>query len=425
MEVGFSPCRDAAITPTSYRAAPGLYRRVFTLLTLAGLAVAAAGCGAWPMFRSDATHTGRSAFSTASLTGKLKWKFSFPAGCNIVSSPSVGPNDTIYIGAICTSGKSVTGAFCAINFNGKPAWCTINLQGYPMSSSAAIGGAIYVGGFDSGIPSLLAIDPSSGTPIWNFPEPVYLSPPTTQVAISANGRELTTTIYVGSTKGFLYAINGDGTPQWFLQLGTSTMNTPVVTSSPAVAPDGTVYVGLSSPPLSSPDLAPAGGLEAVTSIGAMKWLFNSGSVDASPAVAGDGTIYFGSHDEFFYSVNPGGTANWALANLGEIVSSAALAPGDSVVYFGSENDRFYAVDPSASVKWTYLTGGPIYSSPAVGADGTIFVGSDDRYLYALTPAGKLKWKYLTGGKVRSSPAIGMGGTTIYVGSSDGSLYAIK
>jgi outer membrane protein assembly factor BamB len=393
------------------------------MLALAGLALAAAGCGFWPMFRYNATHTGQSPFSTASVTGKLKWKFSFPAGCSILSSPSIDANETIYVGAICGNGK--TGGFCAIKSNGTPAWCTINLQGYPMYSSAAIGGAVYVGGFDSSVPSLLAINPSNGVPVWNFKAPVTFSPPTLSVAIAPHGFSFTTTIYVGGFNGLLYAINVDGTQRWNLQLGDNSTQPPLVNGSPAVAPDGTIYVGLSQPTLISPGAPSVGGMEAVNPDGTEKWILDSGGVDASPAVASDGTIYYGTADGFFYSVTANGVANWELADLTGIASSAAFAPGDGVIYFGSENDRLYAVAPNASVNWTYLTGGPIYSSPAVGSDGTIFVGSDDHYLYAISSAGKLKWRYQTGGLVRSSPAIGAGGTTIYVGSMDGTLYAIQ
>jgi len=76
-----------------------------------------------------------------------------------------------------------------------------------------------------------------------------------------------------------------------------------------------------------------------------------------------------------------------------------------------------------SLKWKYQTGGPVKSSPAIGSDGTIYVGSDDGSLYAINPDGSLKWKYQTGDWVLSSPAIGSDGT-IYVGFYDGSLYAI-
>ena len=64
------------------------------------------------------------------------------------------------------------------------------------------------------------------------------------------------------------------------------------------------------------------------------------------------------------------------------------------------------------------------SSPAVGADGTIYVGSFDQNLYAIKPGGTQKWRFTTGGFVFSSPAVGADGT-IFVGSMDQNLYAIK
>jgi outer membrane protein assembly factor BamB len=60
----------------------------------------------------------------------------------------------------------------------------------------------------------------------------------------------------------------------------------------------------------------------------------------------------------------------------------------------------------------------------IGADGTIYVGSDDNKLYAIRADGTLKWSYTTGSAVRSSPAIGADGT-IYVGSFDNKLYALS
>jgi outer membrane protein assembly factor BamB len=65
----------------------------------------------------------------------------------------------------------------------------------------------------------------------------------------------------------------------------------------------------------------------------------------------------------------------------------------------------------------------VFSSPAIGSDGTIYVGSCDNKLYAIKPDGTLKWSFPTGYWVFSSPAIGSDGT-IYVGSYDGKLYAI-
>jgi sugar lactone lactonase YvrE len=66
----------------------------------------------------------------------------------------------------------------------------------------------------------------------------------------------------------------------------------------------------------------------------------------------------------------------------------------------------------------------VVSSPAIGADGTVYVGSDDGFLYAIKPDGSLLWKYEVIDTVRSSPAIGADGT-IYVAGYDGNLHAIK
>src|SRR5208337_4209950 len=57
-------------------------------------------------------------------------------------------------------------------------------------------------------------------------------------------------------------------------------------SSPAVAPDGTIYVG-----------AFDGKLHALTPQGKEQWRFQAGrEIKSSPAIADDGTIYFGSRD---------------------------------------------------------------------------------------------------------------------------------
>ena len=34
-------------------------------------------------------------------------------------------------------------------------------------------------------------------------------------------------------------------------------------------------------------------------------------------------------------------------------------------------------------KWEFLTGGVVDSSPAIGADGTVYIGSDDHKVYAI------------------------------------------
>ncbi len=51
------------------------------------------------------------------------------------------------------------------------------------------------------------------------------------------------------------------------------------------------------------------------------------------------------------------------------------------------------------------------------------MGSNDSYLYAIKPDGKLKWKYKTNGSIKSAPII-MSDGTIYVGTTEGRIYAL-
>jgi len=78
--------------------------------------------------------------------------------------------------------------------------------------------------------------------------------------------------------------------------------------------------------------------------------------------------------------------------------------------------------PKLEVLWSYATGDAIYSTPTLDG-GAAFIGSDDNNLYALdVHNGSLLWKFETGGIVRSTPAVADG--RVYISSDDGSLYAV-
>lgn len=76
------------------------------------------------------------------------------------------------------------------------------------------------------------------------------------------------------------------------------------------------------------------------------------------------------------------------------------------------------------VVWGFSTGRYVFSSPAIGSDGTIYIGSANGRLYALRPNGTAKWSFPTGAEIQSSPAIARDGT-IYFGSADGRVYALN
>src|SRR6185369_9503578 len=100
----------------------------------------------------------------------------------------------------------------------------------------------------------------------------------------------------------------DGAQRWaFSTLSSSTAGDIIAT--PTIGPDGTVYigveVGLSTSAVNS------GKLFAVKPDGSLKWTFNAPDwIDSAPAIARDGTIYVGCWDGNLYALKPDGTKLW-------------------------------------------------------------------------------------------------------------------
>ena len=143
---------------------------------------------------------------------------------------------------------------------------------------------------------------------------------------------------------------------------------------------------------------------------------HNGSSTATPALGPDGTLYVGSFDGTFFALTPAGRVKWKFKAGREVHSSAAVGE-DGTIYFGSRDGKLYALTPAGQLKWTFPTAGWVDASPALGADGTIYFGSWDKHFYAVNPDGSLKWKFTTGALVDSSPAIAADGT-LYFGSHD-------
>ncbi len=206
----------------------------------------------------------------------------------------------------------------------------------------------------------------------------------------------------------------DGTKKWaFLTNGS-------IYGSPAIGPDGTVYVGTEG------TFASQSRLFAINADGSLKWQFAGPTdwIDSTPALAPDGTLYFGSWDGKLYAVNStNGTRKWVYATLGFISSSPAVA-SDGTIYIGSGDRSLHAVTSAGVLKWNFPVGDWIDSSPAIGADGTVYFGSWDNNVYAVRSDGTLRWQFNAGDNVTSSPAIGADGT-IYIGAANGKIFALN
>jgi hypothetical protein len=153
-----------------------------------------------------------------------------------------------------------------------------------------------------------------------------------------------------------------------------------------------------------------------------------------PAFGPAGTTYWGSVDRSVYALSSAGRRRWNTPTIGFVISSPALG-SDGTIYIGSFDSKLYALDPATGLpKWTFGTNDHIYSSAALAHDAhgntnEIYVASTDGSVYALSPSGSVLWSYDTGEAIRSSPVLGPAPhgehrKILYVGASDGTLYAL-
>lgn len=116
------------------------------------------------------------------------------------------------------------------------------------------------------------------------------------------------------------------------------------------------------------------------------WSYTTGGhVPGSPALALDGTIYVGSYDDSLYAVNPDGSRKWAYGTDGDIWASPAV-DADGTIYVGNMAGTFYAINPDGTLKWSRTVGGSFMSSPAIGP-GFLVVGNNSGLMFIFAPHG--------------------------------------
>lgn len=225
-------------------------------------------------------------------------------------------------------------------------------------------------------------------------------------------------VYV-TGEGGLAAFKSDGTSLWKLYDAQKWIE---FTGPPAVAADGTVYAGSTF----FGTVGVPGGVYYVVALkpdGSVKWTYASAGQNrftSSPALAADGTIYIGSQDNNLHALKPDGSRKWLFQAGGGVGSPVIDSQGN--IYFASDDQKVYALTAAGTLKWSFKTGHR-YMSLALGSDGTLYVSSSDKNLYALNPDGSLKWKYATGVSDVVTPVIGSGGV-IYI-SLNQKLHALN
>lgn len=347
----------------------------------------------WPMFMHDVQHTGQSPLNgPQENTLYLQYK----TGSEIMASPVLGTDSTIYVG-------DISGKFYAVSPEGATKW-TYSTGG-EIYATAAIdaGGAIYIGSEDG----YLYAFRNNGSLKWRYKTSGGIS--SSPVIKPQDG-----SIYFGSEDKNMYALDTSGKLVWKSELDEEIWASPVLDTSNDV-----LYVGTLG-----------GAIYAINAAdGTEKWTYEIDDIIVgSPAIdEKNGSVVIGLGSGEIQALNKNdGSLKWKYTANDEISSTPAIdtATDADAVYAGSEDGSLYSLNRTTGLlNWKYATGDAITSSPAIDRNGNIYFGSLDKNIYSLSKNGALQWTYKTQDEVNSSPAIGSNGL-LYIGSSDGYLYAI-
>jgi outer membrane protein assembly factor BamB len=412
-------------------------------------------------FRGGPPHLGVYAAPPAETTPAVRWTFQTEG--HVIASPAVA-SGVVYVGSTDRYFYALDAASGALKWKLK--------TGARIASSASVAdGVAYFESYDA---TLYAVDAATGTQRWKFsttgekrfaaphlhgalpvaetmPDPFdfYLSSPVVWHGV----------VYLGSGDGNVYAIDArSGALVWRFATGN------VVHASPAIA-DGVLYIGSWDRYFYALD-AGTGALRWKFATGADPDIHNQEGIQSSAAVA-DGIVYFGCRDSNLYALDArSGALVWRYDNHGNwVIGSPAVADGvvywatsDSgifhateaktgedrftldfkhwpmfsspaivgdMVYLGSHRGRLYGINARTGiVAWTFETASSHVHGPAVtNADGTPnYAAVAKENFYDSLVVGMSRMMEI--GAILSSPTVAADGT-IYVGSMDGNVYALK
>lgn len=102
--------------------------------------------------------------------------------------------------------------------------------------------------------------------------------------------------------------------------------------------------------------------------------------------------------------------------------SALLIVGALVSASACRRKSAEATATADRLKWEFAIANDPITTVAIGLEGTLYVGASDGYLYAITPEGKKQWAFYAGG-IASAPSVGPDGT-IYFTNIQGTAHAL-
>lgn len=313
---------------------------------------------------------------------KDRWKF-LDAGGELAASPALGCNGVLYAS---TAGGSI-GALAAEPDAAQRLLWKFDIQApnpgnpAPLRSSPLLlaDGSLLFCGWVKGF--LLALD-SKGHSRWGEPQRAYVGT-TSSLALSPDG----STAYFGAFDRKLHAsLAATGEEKWAVPSGS------YIPETPAVGADGTVYFGewllkVPATPAVNPQLSFEGRLQAVSPKGKLLWSSPlKERATSSPALAPDGTVCIVTFDGTLYAVRAvDGKPKVCWTADTKARYSSPLVSSDGKVYVGGLDGklRAYRLADGTLAGEVSVGGRSIYGSPSPGGDGVLYIGGSDGKLYAV------------------------------------------
>jgi outer membrane protein assembly factor BamB len=353
-----------------------------------------------PRGSTDIVRSGVLALDQA--TGAMKWELTTGPGSDFTEDAkgpaAVGPDGTVY----------VSFADCLVALNGATGAVKWKFARYPDQSETPVS--------ECGLKARSSRAPNLGG---------FSDGPT----VGANG-----VIYVPSGEGYLLAVIPPGAIlparlKWSFQTAPANLQARCdrdLRSMPAIADDGSIYVGGDDPDGKIWKINPANGnndalIQIDPAATPTKDCNSTADTNSTPAIdQARGHVYIASDDGHLHAFNLALSQHLWSASTGSASTGTpedslpAINPSDGTVVIGSGDNTVYAVRSTGAVKWstTPCPGKVVDSSAAISGNGLAVIGSLCGLFAYRISTGAVAWKFSTH-QVEFSPAIGPNGTIYY------------
>ncbi len=337
--------------------------------------------------------------------GNQKW--SYTAGDTMIFGTTVSANDSVlyqgcwdrYVYAINT-------------WNGTLKWKYFTSGAVSYPPAIATDGSILIGGGDAHKKSdstIYALYPN-GTLKWK-----YIVQGTGGVHCGSPVIGMDGLIYEAA-QPILYVLNNNGVLQW--SAGTF-QNEIAGIISPSLTPDTTIYIGSNK-----------GIIRAINGkTHQVKWSYQTGpdpnqsnfyGVLAFPVTDNEGTVFTGAVDHRIYALDKNGTIKWTYTTGGRITEASPALDSDGTLYISSEDGWLYAF-------WDTLSAGvsspgqgkikiTVYPNPSMGK--FLLTAKEDKIMSALV-------YNVTGELILATPGKGQATVSIDLGGFTDGVYFVK